>query len=298
MLRPLQSKPDTWAIFKATAIGFTAVVLLGRPGEFVRPSLISLKQRVSFSSQLAAWLLERILDLLAILVLFGFAIARIGHSHASPSGSRLRWVLEAGGYFATALGLVCLAILVMLSRFPGTARRRLIDALSVLPARHHERVNRFITAFIEGTSATKTQASAGLLGLYTLLEWTIIVLSFACLFKAYAGTASFGIEDILIFLGLVAFGSIIQIPGIGGGIQLVSIVVLTEFYGVSLETATSLAIMLWFVTFVVVVPPGLLLAFHEGLNWRKLRDLEQQAMRAGTSSDADSPDAPLGDTNP
>jgi uncharacterized membrane protein YbhN (UPF0104 family) len=291
MLVPLRPNPSTWGIFKATAIGFTAVVLLGRPGEFVRPYLISLKERVSLSSQLAAWLLERILDLLAVLVIFGFAITRVGRSHAR-AGSAFRWALEVGGWAATGLGLVCLVILVMLGRFPETTRRRLLDALSVLPPRFHARSERLVSAFLEGTAATKNQASALLLALYTVLEWVVIVLCFLCVFKAYNETAAFGLPDVLIFLGFVAFGSVIQIPGIGGGVQLVSIVVLTELYRVSIETATGLAIVLWIVTCVVVVPPGLLLAFHEGLNWRKFRDLEKRAVRAGTSAEPSSASEP------
>jgi hypothetical protein len=34
------------------------------------------------------------------------------------------------------------------------------------------------------------------------------------------------------------------------------------------------------VTFVAVVPIGLGFAFHEGINWRKLKDLEVQSARA------------------
>ena len=40
--------------------------------------------------------------------------------------------------------------------------------------------------------------------------------------------------------------------------------------------AVLLAIVLWAVTFVVIVPFGLLLAFHDGLQWGKLRHIRQQ----------------------
>ena len=59
-------------LLSATVIGFTAITLFGRPGEFVRPYLIALKEKVPVTSQLAAWLLERIFDLLMALLLFGF----------------------------------------------------------------------------------------------------------------------------------------------------------------------------------------------------------------------------------
>ena len=84
----------------------------------------------------------------------------------------------------------------------------------------------------------------------------------------------------MIFIGFVAFGSVVQIPGVGGGMQLVAVVVLNELYGISLEVATSMAIVVWMVSFVAIVPIGLGFAFHEGINWRKLRDLEHKAERA------------------
>jgi len=67
MLRPLTTKVHLWRIVVATCIGFTAVVLFGRAGEPVRPYLIARKAGVSFSSQVAAWVVERILDLLPAL---------------------------------------------------------------------------------------------------------------------------------------------------------------------------------------------------------------------------------------
>jgi hypothetical protein len=45
-------------------------------------------------------------------------------------------------------------------------------------------------------------------------------------------------------------------------------------YRLPLEVATSVAILIWIITFVGIVPFGLLLACHEGLNWRRLRRLE------------------------
>jgi hypothetical protein len=56
--------------------------------------------------------------------------------------------------------------------------------------------------------------------------------------------------------------------------QLVSVVVLTELFRFSLEVSTGLAVVLWVITFVVVVPFGVALAFHDGIQWRRLRHLE------------------------
>jgi uncharacterized membrane protein YbhN (UPF0104 family) len=276
MLKPLRPQASVWGLFEATAIGFMSIVLLGRPGEFVRPYLISIKERVPFSSQMAAWFLERICDLLAVLVLFGIALTQIDSSRAGVS-PKLAWIFETGGYMLGIVGALCVVILVMLGRFSGTMRKRLLDGLSFLPPRYHEKTDRIVTAFIDGTAAMQDNTSAFRLFFYTVAEWTLIVLCFLALFRAYGPAAPFGLRDVLIFQGFVSFGSILQIPGLGGGVQIASIVVLTEMFHLPLALATGMAIMIWFVSFLVIVPPGVLLACHEGLNWRKLRELKKQA---------------------
>ena len=67
MMLPLRPDVGLRSLISATAVGFTAVVFFGRPGEFVRPWLISVRERVPFSSQLAAWFIERIFDLLSVV---------------------------------------------------------------------------------------------------------------------------------------------------------------------------------------------------------------------------------------
>src|ERR1700689_4144736 len=111
MLRPLQKHTSLWRVFSATAIGFTAGVLFGRAGGPGRPYLIAKKEGVTFSSQVAGWVVERMLDLLMILVIFGMALSQISRS-AIQHGPRVKLVLEAGGYMAGIIGGACLALLL------------------------------------------------------------------------------------------------------------------------------------------------------------------------------------------
>jgi hypothetical protein len=71
----------------------------------------------------------------------------------------------------------------------------------------------------------------------------------------------------LAFVAWVAVGGIVQLPGIGGGAQLGATVALSELYGVPVEAALSLAIVLWVVGFVVIAPIGVALGLREGINW-------------------------------
>jgi uncharacterized membrane protein YbhN (UPF0104 family) len=99
------------------------------------------------------------------------------------------------------------------------------------------------------------------------------------LFISFPVTKLLNLTDVVIFLGFVAFGSLVQIPGVGGGVQVVSFLVLREMYHLSVEAASGMAILIWVITFVVVVPFGLLCAFHEGLNWSRFKHLPEDVAR-------------------
>jgi hypothetical protein len=273
MLRPLRKDANLWRIFRATAIGFTAVVLFGRAGEPVRPYLIAKEAGVSFSSQIAAWVVERILDLLMVLVIFGIALTQVGSSAIQP-GPRIRVVLQAGGFTAGMTGAACLILLIGLRQFRGTLKERLLEALSFLPEAWINRIQEFLSAFGEGMQSTRSASFTLLLIGYTVAEWLVVAGAFLCVLWAFPATSRLGVTDGVILLGFVCFGSVVQLPGVGGGMQIATVLALTELFGVSFEAASGIALVLWVITFVVIVPLGLLLAFREGIRWRNLRHLE------------------------
>jgi uncharacterized protein (TIRG00374 family) len=275
MVRPLREKPSFWQILDATCIGFTAIVFFGRAGELVRPYLIAIREKLPFPTQLGAWLLERILDLLMVLVIFGAALSRISHTRAAL-GPTMKWVLEAGGTIILLTGGGCILFILLFRYMSDTMHRRIMGALEFLPESAHSRVEGLLGAFIQGMGSTRSGGYVVRLLAYSILEWAIITCCFICMFRAFAATEHFSLADVIVFIGVVSIGSAIQLPGIGGGMQVASILVLTEFFGLSLEVSTGIALVLWLVSFVVVVPVGLVLAFREGLNLRKLTRITEK----------------------
>lgn len=274
LMRPVKQRSSLWNLLSATVIGFTAITLLGRPGELVRPYLVSLKERVSLSSQLASLLLERIFDLLMALLVFGFALSRVQKSGVD-TGPAMAWILAVGGKVAAFVAILSVLVLLLIRHFSETMRVRLLDAVRFLPPGPFHRVERFINAFVQGVEATRSGSSLTLLSAYTVLEWVLIAASTVSLINAF-GALRFSLVDALIFLGFVSFGAVIQLPGIGGGVQVAAVVVLTELFGVPLEIATSVSILFWISNFVVVVPFGLVLTLHEGVSWRRLSHLRSE----------------------
>jgi hypothetical protein len=275
LIAPQKANSSIWRLTIATAIGFTAIVIFGRPGEMVRPYLIAKMEQLSFTSQVGAWLLERIYDLLMALLIFGFALSQVQATELQ-AGATLQQVLRVGGYFVGGLSAICIIVLFLLARYSDAMERRLKDALAFLPDATRLRVYELIGSFVHGVSSVKSSIYILRILGYSVLEWVLIVGAYYCLIQSVSLAVPFGFIDVAIFVGFVSFGAVVQIPGVGGGIQVVTIVVLTELFHVSLEAATGLAILLWLITFVVIVPFGLLLAFREGVNLARLKAVSEE----------------------
>lgn len=277
MLRHLKDRPNIWRLFAATSIGFTAIVLLGRAGELVRPYLISVKEKVPFSSQLAAWLIERIFDTLAAMLIFGFALTQTAKMSLPPD-SLLAGVLKTGGYLAGVASALSLGLFVAFQQSSATVSRRLDEALGFLPSHLHARISKLLESFVLGMRCVRDRRSVIALSGYTLAEWFLIAACFAACFRAFPALDGFNMVPVLVTIGFVAVGSLIQLPGIGGGSQLMIIVVFTEIYHMPLEIAGGLAVIIYFITFIVIVPFGLVLLVAEGLSLKRLKELQTQEL--------------------
>ncbi len=91
----------------------------------------------------------------------------------------------------------------------------------------------------------------------------------------------------LLLMGFSMVGSIAQLPAVGGGSQLAVISALQVIYGIPPELAVSCGMLLWLVTFMAVIPVGLVLAHREHLSLRKVshqaREEEEFEHRAAQS---------------
>jgi len=275
-LKPQKAHPSMRNLLISTIIGFTAITLFGRAGDFVRPYLIAVKEKVPVTSQIASWLLERIFDLLMASLLLGFALTRVEASgvHVGP---KLAWVLQFGGKIVGTSCVAVFAVLLSLRHFAEPVRRRLVAAAGWLPERWVSRVVKLINALVKGVESIRSDGALLLIFLYSVLEWLLIAACYWCLAQAFVGIINITIVDVLILMGFISFGGVVQIPGVGGGTQVVAILVLTELYGIRVELATSFALLLWILTFVAIVPVGLGLALKEGLDWRSLRQIGREA---------------------
>lgn len=280
LLRPLKPHPSLRNLLSATIVGFSAVTAMGRAAEMVRPWLIAVKEEVPFSSQVAAWVVERLYDVLIALAVFGFALSHVSGSGVAL-GPSLSWALRMGGVVIGGGAAGCLGVLLAMRYRSEAIQKWLLGALSFLASHHLRRVERVAAGFLDGVRCTKSQSATMRLIVWTLAEWFLIAACYACVLKAFGNAVRFSTIDVLILMGFVSFGSLVQLPAVGGGAQVTAMLVLTEVFGVPIEVATGLGLMLWLVSFNAILPVGAVLALREGLTWARLREADSFAGAAG-----------------
>ena len=80
---------DFWTIFKLTLAGFSAIFLLGRAGEPVRPMLLSRKEKLPMADMFGLYFLERLFDTASTAVIAGLGLV-LFESHAQHAAALLQ----------------------------------------------------------------------------------------------------------------------------------------------------------------------------------------------------------------
>ena len=286
-LKPVRPEASSLSLVAPTVIGFTGLALLGRPGELIRPYLIARRHDLSFSSQMAVWAVERIFDIGAFTLLLVSAI----FGAAKATGPRaLPHYREFERVGFGLIGVVTVTVLAALAvRWKGEGIANWVERrFSHLAANLGHKIALRVREFHSGLDTIHGPVSMIALIVLSLVMWFMIIM-------AYQDVAhSYGVEEldirrsqVLILMGASMIGSMVQLPGVGGGSQLATIATLEKVFDVPKELAASCGIMLWLVTFVAVVPVGLFLAHRERLSLRKLsRETEkaEEAQPVGSDS--------------
>jgi hypothetical protein len=282
-LRPVRKEASTLGLVSPTVIGFTGIALLGRAGELIRPYLIARRENLPFASQVAVWAVERIFDFGGFTVLLVSAIflpTRLrAFTEAATTSPEIRHWIHLSGYALIALVLGLLSA-TMLMAYRGTRIAQWVeDRFSHLAGNLGHRIAQKVREFTLGLNTIHGPFAFFELSAVSVLMWWIIAVSYQEVTRAYgAPMDAMNIATVLPLMFCSMLGSLVQLPGVGGGSQLATISALDHvFHIVPRELAASCGIMLWLVTFFSIVPVGLLLSHHERLSLRKLSKESEQA---------------------
>ena len=98
-------------LFSATTVGFMTGLVIPRAGEVVRPYLVGRRHAIPVSAAFASIILERLLDLITVIVLFGAYLYVLPMPAAQTRGPLLGH-LKTGAALAGAAAALVLVILL------------------------------------------------------------------------------------------------------------------------------------------------------------------------------------------
>jgi glycosyltransferase 2 family protein len=271
-----------WTIYKLTLAGFSAIFLLGRAGEPIRPLLLARKEKLPVADMFGVYVLERLFDTASTALIAGLGLllfqARTQQSSAQPGGasSTLATAAKTTGSLLFVGVLVAIAVLVYL-RLHGTAllERQLHGWRASRGWRH--KVAGIILGFARGVQTIRTWNELALAVSYSALHWVGVALIYVWISHSLGGRlGALNLGDALLVLAFTMVGSAVQLPGVGGGSQLACFLAYTTIFGVEKEPAAAAAILIWLITFAGCSLAGIPLLIHEGMSLGELRRLAEQ----------------------
>ncbi len=256
-------------LYTATSIGFMVNNLVPlRIGEVVRAWVLARDQRVSTSSMLGTVALERVLDIVSVLLLALFALSWAGAE--SYEGG----ILLEGAFLMIPVAVLALAGIVALRLWPEFVARTARFVLRPLPERIGVGAEGLLRRFSDGLGALRGGSHLFWIVLHSLLIWMVF-----STIPVVAGIEAFGIdlgkpEEVLVlsWIVLAVVGVAVAIPsapGFFGPYQLAFKAVLVRF-GVDPATALAAGLLVWFVFWVTLTLHGFLVLRLGGISFEDL----------------------------
>jgi hypothetical protein len=274
---------SVWRVFGATLMGFSAIFLLGRFGEPVRPLLIARREKLPAAAMFGTYVVERVFDMATTIVLAGLSLvflpallAARAASTTSSGGASFLPILQKAGLALLAGLVVAIVFLIYLRVTEGGAVARALAGWGERPGWRSGAAKLF-GGVLDGLHAIRTWGDLGEAVLLTVFHWALIVVIYRWVPLSFGGR--FEVLDFraaVLILACTMLGSTLQLPGVGGGSQLASFLAMTVFLGVEKELAAAAAIMLWLVTFTGCSLAGIPLLLHEGMSLGELRRIAEE----------------------
>jgi len=273
LLRPLGHARFRTA-FRTTVIGFAATFLLpGRVGEVLRPYLLAKQEGMNPASTFATIIVERLLDMVTVLLLFALALPLAGVDVGKD--------VQLAGVGLAVMALAGLAVMFFLAGHPDRLGKWAGRLSSRLPVKAASTVAHLAQTFAEGLQVMRSPGQFALASCWSVALWAVIALGIWLTSQAFDLTFSY-IGSFLV-VGCLAVGVTLPTPGGAGGFHGAYLLALTQFYHANPSTAAAAAIVLHAVSFVPVTILGLVFMWQDGLSLGRLKQMKSGAQAAEQS---------------
>jgi hypothetical protein len=285
LLRHNQRVP-VFSLIGTQVIGFTGVALIGRVADLVRPYLISRKTGLPLSSQIAVYVVERLFDMGTIALIFSIALLSVPEPELMKGidRSRLltyvfqhesRWlalfIFRFSGLLLTLLGALFLVGVRLSGEAIATTSERVVGLVS---KRLGLAFGAKIRAFHTGLDTIRSFSDFAATAAVSAAMWGLITLAYFDIMRAFVASpqlANISFGKCVLLMVVSGGASVIQLPVLGWFSQIgIVAAAIAGFFGVAFEPATACAASLLLITFLGIVPVGLIWAQFEHISLREV----------------------------
>jgi len=289
LCRAVKTVP-TRRLYSPMMIGFMGNLLPLRAGEFIRAYLLGRRESISFSASLATIVVERMFDMLSILVLFGCLLVWnplvfVPHGSGGSPGQVASYVRSFGIVsLIGVLGLGAFCFLLIHHQERGLSLVRW--AATPLPQRVQTRLEEILRSFTTGLGILKDGKGILVTVLLSAVLWILLCLSNYPFYWAYQIQSALPVSSVFTLMVVTCvLISVMPTPGYLGPYQFSMTFVLADLYGVDRAVAASFSMVNWFVNMGSVFLAGVFFLFRDNLSFlevfRKAREMSQSTSERG-----------------
>jgi glycosyltransferase 2 family protein len=249
--------------FRTTVIGFAASFLLpARAGEVIRPYLLARREGLNATAAFATIILERLLDLITVLLLFAWFVLTAAPDVVSGDPALFARV-KLGGLMAAGVAATGLTLLFVLAGHPERMGRIALGIERVLPARLARIVAGFVETFAQGLAVMRQPGRMVISLALSLPLW--LAISGGIWLTSQAFHITFPFPASFLVATILVVGVAVPTPGAVGGFHLAYQIAVGVFFDAPADRAVGAAIVLHAISFVPATLLGIYFMAREGL---------------------------------
>jgi hypothetical protein len=262
-------KVPLFSLLGTQVIGFTAVALIGRVADPVRPYLVAKKTGLPLSNQIAVYIVERLLDLASMAVIF-CSVILLAPAGALPHPEVIK-KLCYGALAMTVMG----ALFLVAVRLAGEMVASFLEGIFGMASKKlGHAVGHKIRAFRAGLDTMRSFSDVAIVCALSLAMWGLISVAYLEITTAFVASpqlAGLTLAKCMLLMASSLAVSGFQLPVIGWFTQIGAVAAaMSGFFGVAAEPATACAATLLLVGFLGIAPIGLVWARFEHVSLRKI----------------------------
>jgi len=273
-------------VLRATIVGFAALSLLPmRAGDVLRPYLVARTEGLKAASVFATIVMERALDLVAVLTLLAaFVWVFDGRAILPPE---LLGPIQVSAAMAAGVVVVLMAVMWTLATHPERIGHLVTRSGWLLPHRAAQTLGRLARTFSEGFAIAREPRDLAIALVWSFPLWVSIA------FQAWLVTRAFGIMIPMsagfLLQAMLVIGVAVPTPGAIGSFHEAYRIAVTTFFRAPNNAAVSAALVLHAVSFVTSLVPGLVIMARDGLSVAGLGRLAGAARQEETAGTDEMP---------